>query len=421
MKESYKKTCLEKYGVENVYQRKDVVSKIQKARSEKMPEIVQKMAETNMKRYGVKAPLQNKDILAKMEQTNMERYGNICSMQGSNKEEYYQRAVKKYGKGTLQSKAGKIACSHRHNMMYRKYENYFKEQNLECMTKIDDVHMLHQHIQLKCKICGRVFNHTVNTSIIPVCRTCHPLVTNKVSNEETEVYEYVKTLTSNSVYQSNRTEIAPLELDIWCPGDKVAIEYDGLYWHNGEAFKSKHNFKTIECEKRGIRLIHIFDVDWREKKDIVKSILATVFNKVAYIDYSSCSIKEIDEDEYSSFFCENSLKKYKEPTISIGVFSKGELIGCFSLILDKDIFYIDVIEKCGVKIMNSFKILEFIRDVYGIDRVREIRDRMYEGTSMFMLSKVSSIEPQKVFYDEHDFDIDSGTSYIYNCGYDIYG
>ena len=172
MKESYKKTCLEKYGVENVYQRKDVVDKIQKTRAEKMPEIVKKMAETNMKKYGVKAPLQNKDILAKMEQTNMERYGNICSMQGSNKEEYYQRAVQKYGKGALQSNAGKISCSHRHDVMYNRYENYFKEQNLECMTKINDIHMLHQHIQLKCKVCGRIFNHTINTSLIPVCRTC---------------------------------------------------------------------------------------------------------------------------------------------------------------------------------------------------------------------------------------------------------
>jgi hypothetical protein len=420
MKESYKKTCLEKYGVENVYQRKDVVDKIQKARAEKMPEIVKKMAETNMKKYGVKAPLQNKDILAKMEQTNMERYGNICSMQGSNKEEYYQRAVQKYGKGELQSKASKVAGHNRYLRMFNRYNEYLKNENLALLTPFNKEKMQCQNVKLKCNICGREFIHHVNSIYMPICRTCHPLVTNKVSNEETEVYEYIKTLTSNTVYQSNRTEISPLELDIWCPIDKIAIEYDGLYWHNGEAFKDKHNFKTSECEKKGIRLIHIFDIDWREKKDIVKSILSDAFNKSIFIDYSSCTIREIDEDEYSLFFSENSLKKYVSPTIILGIYSNDSLIGCCTLLLKDDKCYISSTEKCGHKIINLYKIVDFIKKSYGIDNFIEVRDRMYECKSSFMLSKKSTIEPHKVYYDESFFNIDTSVNYIYNCGYDIY-
>jgi hypothetical protein len=55
-----KKTNLEKYGVENVFQSEDIKEKIK---------------QTNLEKYGVEHPLQNKDILEKSKETNIERYG----------------------------------------------------------------------------------------------------------------------------------------------------------------------------------------------------------------------------------------------------------------------------------------------------------------------------------------------------------
>lgn len=52
---------------------------------------------------------------------------------------------------------------------------------------------------------------------------------------------------------NDRNVLKPAELDIYVPGKKLAIEYDGMYWHSDE-FKnaSYHVKKTDDCEKAGI-------------------------------------------------------------------------------------------------------------------------------------------------------------------------
>jgi len=55
-----KKTNLVKYGAENPTQNKDVRDKVKK---------------TNLERYGCEHPLQNKDVYDKVKKTNLERYG----------------------------------------------------------------------------------------------------------------------------------------------------------------------------------------------------------------------------------------------------------------------------------------------------------------------------------------------------------
>lgn len=52
---------------------------------------------------------------------------------------------------------------------------------------------------------------------------------------------------------NDRQVLKPAELDIYVPSKKLAIEYDGMYWHSDE-FKDAtyHVKKTDECEKSGI-------------------------------------------------------------------------------------------------------------------------------------------------------------------------
>ncbi len=66
--EKLKAGNLEKYGVENQFQR---------------TEIKEKMKETNLEKYGVEHPLQNKELLLKTQQTNLEKYGNVCTLRNT--------------------------------------------------------------------------------------------------------------------------------------------------------------------------------------------------------------------------------------------------------------------------------------------------------------------------------------------------
>jgi len=70
---------------------------------------------------------------------------------------------------------------------------------------------------------------------------------------------------------NNRSVLNCLELDIYLPEYNVAIEFNGLYWHS-ELYKEKdyHLNKTLECKKKGVDLLHIFEDDWVFKQDIIK-------------------------------------------------------------------------------------------------------------------------------------------------------
>ncbi len=83
VKNKYKNTCLEKYGVENVFQFEDVKDKIKKSNLERYgveyPQqsemIHNKTIISNLERYGVEHPLQSEEIKIKTKETILEKYG----------------------------------------------------------------------------------------------------------------------------------------------------------------------------------------------------------------------------------------------------------------------------------------------------------------------------------------------------------
>ena len=78
---------------------------------------------------------------------------------------------------------------------------------------------------------------------------------------------------------------------------KIAIEFNGCYWHS-DLFK-KNNYhleKTNALKEQGYRLIHIFEDEWINKrfivKDKVKSILGIIKSKIYARD---CEVRVIDD------------------------------------------------------------------------------------------------------------------------------
>ena len=85
--------------------------------------------------------------------------------------------------------------------------------------------------------------------------------------------------------------IWPQELDIVIPLLKVAIQFNGLYWHQA-AFKPHlyHYQKSMKCRQKGYRLIHIWQDQWQKDKEVIKEKLLKVFNNsqkfIDIIDFS---------------------------------------------------------------------------------------------------------------------------------------
>ena len=109
----------------------------------------------------------------------------------------------------------------------------------------------------------------------------------KVSRGEKEVLEFVKSIYHGTIIENDRTQMEPdsknnwidfHELDIWLPDIKVAIEYNGTYWHSLDVVSKSDEFKRLQCESKGIKLIEIRECEWNNDREGCKKILGMMVN-----------------------------------------------------------------------------------------------------------------------------------------------
>ena len=113
----------------------------------------------------------------------------------------------------------------------------------------------------------------------------------------------------------------------------MAIEFDGLYWHSVEAGKSRtyHLKKTQACEDSGIHLIHIFEDEWIQRRDVVLSRLEAILGRVRNRVFAKkCEVREIDSTVAKVFLEENHLQGYVGSSISFGLYKDTELYSVMS-------------------------------------------------------------------------------------------
>lgn len=159
-----------------------------------------------------------------------------------------------------------------------------------------------------------------------------------LSKGENEIYEFIKKLIGEeNVVRHDRTLLQGREIDIYIPSLKLGIEYDGLIWHSELSKKDKnyHLSKTNDLEKQGIRLIHIYEDEFQDKKEIVLAMIKHVL-KCDYglqkIYARKCTIREIDKHVAKEFLNKYHIQGYKHSTITIGAFNGEELVSVMTFL-----------------------------------------------------------------------------------------
>jgi transcription elongation factor Elf1 len=157
------------------------------------------------------------------------------------------------------------------------------------------------------------------------------------SKSEAELAEYLSELTV--VERRNRTLIKPREIDLWLPNEKIGVEFHGLYWHTEDRVANLHREKWDSTQKIGIRLIQIFEDEWLNKKEIVKSRLAAMLGKGPRVGARSTTVKEIDWSETKDFLNATHIqgagpsacKRYglfkQDELLAVGTFAKARTGG----------------------------------------------------------------------------------------------
>ena len=143
-------------------------------------------------------------------------------------------------------------------------------------------------IKTKCPICGEFDEHLLNNVFIlksgrlkrysaPLCSSC----VNKqvISSYEQEIADYISTFYSGELIRNDRSILNGKELDLYYPEKKIAIEFNGDYWHD-ENHKQRdyHYNKFKDCLNSCITLVSIFENEWKLKKINIKNYLKDLFN-----------------------------------------------------------------------------------------------------------------------------------------------
>lgn len=178
--------------------------------------------------------------------------------------------------------------------------------------------------------CGNKLDVSSLNLVWGYVRSCHKCAA-RSSFAEKEVVAYVKSIYKGEVLENDRNLIAPKELDIYIPAKKFAIEYDGLYWHSEAQDKgqSYHLNKTKMCMNKGIRLLHIYENEWRDKQDICKSIIASALGVYERKEFArKCEVREVkDTKTVIDFFDQNHIQgavhKY---SLCLGLYKDDELL-----------------------------------------------------------------------------------------------
>lgn len=149
------------------------------------------------------------------------------------------------------------------------------------------------------------------------------------SSYEKEIMQFIKSICNYTIITNSRSIIPPHEIDIYIPEKKLAIEFNGSYWHSN-IFKEKryHQIKSIECVKHNIRLIHIFEYEWRDKeqqnklKQLICDILST--KKVVYA--RDTELKVVNEEDTKDFLNKYHLQGYAQSSVNLGLYHENELL-----------------------------------------------------------------------------------------------
>jgi len=162
-----------------------------------------------------------------------------------------------------------------------------------------------------------------------------------ISNLEIELYNYLcNFLGKENVIHHDRTILGNgKEIDIYLPKFKIGIEFNGLKWHSDEYKSDKyyHLKKTEICAKKGIRLIHIFEDEYKYSKNIVLSKLRHLLfiDKLPKISGRKCNVKQINFETAKNFLNNNHIQGYTKSTVYYGAFFGNVLVGVMCFLKEK--------------------------------------------------------------------------------------
>lgn len=245
---------------------------LQIANASTHPLAVQKRRETtNIQRFGGTNPSHSKEIRKKAQNTMLEKYGVEHALLNPN--------FLKKSKETLKSNYNIDNPMHseeikqtlkRNNIVNFGFENVMQVESIKNDLKLQFIekygvdnpakHPPFQEKALKTMI--------QNNNVLS-------------SKGELEIRDFIREqgLDAKSGYIGGAN---PKQIDIKISEIGIGIEYNGTFWHcegNKSIYPNYHKDKMLAAKEQGLKLIQIFDFEWNDRKEQVKSFLKSAVGK----------------------------------------------------------------------------------------------------------------------------------------------
>ena len=406
IKETRRKNNLMKYGVEHTLQLDSVKEKSRNAWLEKYGvehpmlnrDVVENTIQHNIETYGVRSTALLPEVKEKQKQTNLEKYGSTCALCN---EEIKKKSIttlqEHYGVDNvmqseeIRQKASATKLSNSFDIVMERWKPFviplFDKSEYQGFDKPFVYNW-------KCSKCGNEFKQRIYVTglgddrYVPRCPNCFP---KKKSIKEQKVLNFVKSIYDGTIIENDRNIISPQELDIYLPEKHLAIEFDGLYWHSEENGKdeSYHLDKTNACADKGIRLVHIFEDEWNEKREIVKDRIRSILGiNQTRIFARKCDVSDIDSKTANEFLDKNHLQGGDNSSIRYGLYHGDELVAVMTFGKPRfnknhDWELIRFASKCGVNVVGgASKLLACFRKNHS-GSIVSYEDRRYSDGRLY--------------------------------------
>lgn len=444
----------EKYGSDNLMGTEYFMERTRETKKRKYGDEnfnnIEKAKKTKEKKYGS----ETYNNLEKAKETNKQKYG-VENVFGSER-------IKERSKQTNVFKLGVEHPSRSDAVKSKKKKKYIQKLK----QKFPFIINVHNNIfECRCEKCGDVYEiprillNERYREEYELCTKCNPIGQTPKSKHENEIYDFVDSL-GVVAEQNNRDVLNGKELDIYIPEHGLAIEMNGLYWHNEKMINNSYHLnKTNECAGKNIHLIHIFEDEWVHKPEIVKSIIKNKLGKTENKIYGrKCNVHEINTKTAREFCENNHLQGYVGSSIKLGLFYEDELVSVMTFgknrlgIGNKGETYFELSRFCNKINYNivggANKLFKYFIKRYNPDKVISYADKRYSLGKLYEnlgFNHIHDSKPNYFYvirgerkhrfnfrkdkliregYDKnksgHEIMLDRGIYRIYDCGHKKY-
>jgi hypothetical protein len=237
-----------------------------------------------------------------------------------------------------------------------------------------------------------------------ICTKCNPIDKHQ-SGKEIKLYNLIKSLYDGEIIQNFK--IKKQEIDIYLPELSLGFELNGIYWHS-DKFKNKnfHKEKSDFFLENNIRIIHIWEDDFDNKPNIVKSQIINLIGSSNKVWARKCQIKEVtDINLIREFLDDNHIQGYVNSNLKLGLYYNGELFSLMTFdhfegrkrMLDNEWNLNRFCNKLEYSVVGgASKLLKYFINNYDVKRIISYADRDWSIGDLYQklgFTKVNESKP----------------------------